>query len=116
MDVDGISLSLTRDEALVLFEWLAKCDSTDFLGCEDHAEEIVLSRLHAQLEKLLVEPSHRGIERCSKRRGNECERASDRPTPCRGTGFRLPRGAQLFQNTHTPPSPSTLNRSPMKSS
>lgn len=51
-----IKLELTSDEALVLFEWLARLDERDAFPCEDPAEEQVLWTLHAQLEKLLVEP------------------------------------------------------------
>ena len=51
-----MKLELTHDEALVLFEWLARLDERDAFPCEDPAEEKVLWSLHAQLEKLLVEP------------------------------------------------------------
>ncbi len=53
---DNVLLSLTRDEALVSFEWLAGLDSKNVIPCDDHSEEVVLWRLHAQLEKVLVEP------------------------------------------------------------
>jgi hypothetical protein len=56
MNVDEVVLSLSRDEALVLFEWLARLDSTNSFTCEDHAEEVVLWTLHGRLEKVLAEP------------------------------------------------------------
>ena len=49
-------LELTSDEALVLFEWLARLDDRDALPTEDPAEEQVLWSLHGQLEKALTEP------------------------------------------------------------
>jgi hypothetical protein len=51
-----LKLELTSDEALVLFEWLARLDEREAFPCEDPAEERVLWTLHAQLEKLLAEP------------------------------------------------------------
>ena len=51
-----MTLELTDDEALVLFEWLARLDGQDALPVEDAAEEMVLWSLLAQLEKVLVEP------------------------------------------------------------
>lgn len=49
-----VLLELSHDEALVLFEWLARNDGT--LPISDAAEQDVLWRLEAQLEKTLVEP------------------------------------------------------------
>ncbi|MFO0899817.1 MAG: hypothetical protein U0836_20495 [Pirellulales bacterium] len=46
-------LSLTRAEALVLFEWLASRDDTD--GLTPEPEQTVLWRVEGQLEKLLPE-------------------------------------------------------------
>ena len=51
-----ITLELTNDEALVLFEWLARVDSSDLLVFEDPAEQQVLWRLEGMLERVLVEP------------------------------------------------------------
>ncbi len=51
-----MTLELTNDEALVLFDWLARLDGQDALPVEDAAEETVLWSLLAQLEKVLVEP------------------------------------------------------------
>jgi hypothetical protein len=49
-------LELTDDEALVLFEWLARLDASNTLPVQDPAEEHVLWSLHAQLERTLTEP------------------------------------------------------------
>ncbi|MBA3391693.1 MAG: hypothetical protein H0T89_03565 [Deltaproteobacteria bacterium] len=51
-----MTLELTDDQALVLFEWLARLDERDAFPCEDEAEEQVLWLLHGQLEKVLAEP------------------------------------------------------------
>jgi hypothetical protein len=51
-----VYLRLTRAEALVLFEWLARVDAAKNLPVEDPAEEQVLWRLEGQLESALLEP------------------------------------------------------------
>ena len=56
MNGKGVTLDLTRAEALVLFEWLAQHDSAMKLPVEDEAEQKVLWTLEAQLEKALDEP------------------------------------------------------------
>ena len=50
---EPIMLSLTRAEALVLFEWLASRDVTD--GLTPEPEQTVLWRVEGQLEKMLPE-------------------------------------------------------------
>lgn len=51
-----IDLSLTKDEALVLFEFLSRfSESNSKLTIEDQAEERVLWNLCCDLEKNLVE-------------------------------------------------------------
>ena len=47
-------IELSHDEALVLFEWLARVDGS--LPVVDSSEQDVLWRIEAQLEKKLVEP------------------------------------------------------------
>jgi len=49
-----ILVELSHDEALVLFEWLARNDGK--LPISDPAEQDVLWRVEGQLEKTLVEP------------------------------------------------------------
>ncbi len=51
-----VSLKLTKSEALVLFELLARIDKAEALEFEHPAEQTVLWGVEAQLEKMLVEP------------------------------------------------------------
>lgn len=52
-----VNLSLTKDEALILFEFLSRFSESDSeLTIEDQAEERVLWNLCCDLEKILVEP------------------------------------------------------------
>jgi hypothetical protein len=55
MDSEPVTLTLTHDEALVLFEFLARNEGADSFPIVDQAEEKALWRLHGQLEKRLVE-------------------------------------------------------------
>lgn len=50
-----VRLELSGDEALVLFEFLARFDDEDTLALEDQAEERALWNLHCLLQKQLVE-------------------------------------------------------------
>ena len=51
-----VQLELTSDEALVLFDWLARFNEADEAIPKDDAEERVLFDLEASLEKTLVAP------------------------------------------------------------
>lgn len=51
---DPVTITLTRAEALVLFEWLHRLD--DEPGNVDDAEQIALWRLSGALERTLSEP------------------------------------------------------------
>jgi hypothetical protein len=52
-----ISIGLSRDQALVLFEWLARTGSADQPAeFEDQAEQRVLWDLESALESVLTEP------------------------------------------------------------
>jgi len=51
---DLVQLELAHDEALVLFEWLARLDEKDAIPYEDASEQQVLWSLHAQLDKARV--------------------------------------------------------------
>ena len=53
---EDIEIRLTGDEALVIFEFLARFDESQTLKIIDQAEERALWNLHALLEKKLVEP------------------------------------------------------------
>lgn len=52
---DLIPIALTRAEALVLFEFLARSDQLKRMPVENHSEQIVLWRLEGHLEKQLPE-------------------------------------------------------------
>lgn len=51
-----VTVELTRAEALVLFEWLASRDALESPATEAQAEQTVLWRLEAALERVLPEP------------------------------------------------------------
>ena len=54
---DGVIIRLSRDEALVLFEWLHRCENEGrFTAPDHHAEQVALWNLSALLERELVEP------------------------------------------------------------
>ena len=53
---ERIIIGLTNKEALVLFEFLRRCDEEGKYTFADQAEEKVLWTLAAVLEKQLVEP------------------------------------------------------------
>ena len=52
----AVSLDLSEDEALVLFEFLTRYGESDRLEIADQAEQRALWNLCANLEKTLVEP------------------------------------------------------------
>lgn len=56
MDLPDISLIVSRPEAVVLFEMLARLDSEQAIPFADPAEQQVLWKLEAQLERSLTEP------------------------------------------------------------
>lgn len=51
-----ISIDLTEDEAMVLFEWLSRINKSNDLDFEDQAEQRVLWDLEALLEAALAQP------------------------------------------------------------
>ena len=53
---DEIRLTLLRNEALVLFEWLANLESLNGSIFAHPTEEQVLWKIQGQLESTLVEP------------------------------------------------------------
>jgi hypothetical protein len=61
-DQQGIIIQLSRAEALVLFEWLARTDEAQELTFEDSAEQTVLWKLEGQLENALIEHSEPNYE------------------------------------------------------
>ncbi len=57
MDNNEITIKLTKDESLVLFEFLSRFNQTDHADIfEDQAEQKTLWTIEGQLQKLLVEP------------------------------------------------------------
>lgn len=55
-----VRLELTGDEALVLFDFLVRCENDDALApaIRDQAEQRALWTLHGHLERRLVEVIH----------------------------------------------------------
>ena len=51
---ETLRLELSGDEALVLFEFLARCEVNESLPFQDKAEERAMWQLQGQLEKQLV--------------------------------------------------------------
>ncbi|MCR9244739.1 MAG: hypothetical protein NXI31_06890 [bacterium] len=49
--MSGHSITVTNDEALVLFEFFARFSDSDELAIQHPAEEIALLRISAQLDK-----------------------------------------------------------------
>ena len=57
MAEDLVTIQLSRDEALVLFEWLHRCEDVGAVSPPGHhAEQVALWNLSALLERQLVEP------------------------------------------------------------
>lgn len=54
---NDVQISLTSDEALVLYDWLHRSEQQDaHASVEHHAEQVALWNLTALLERELVEP------------------------------------------------------------
>jgi len=58
-DPDTIVIHLTREPALVLYDWLWREDEAGRLPIGHEAEQSVLWTLEGELERLLVEPLHK---------------------------------------------------------
>ena len=56
MSQESVSINLTKDEALVLFEFLFRFSETDKLSIEQQSEERALWNLACIFEKELSEP------------------------------------------------------------
>lgn len=54
--MEEVAINLTKDEALVLFEFLSRFSDEDRLSIEDQAEQRALWNLTCILEKVLAEP------------------------------------------------------------
>lgn len=53
---ETVTITLSHDEALVLFEFFARFDESDDFTLRNTAEYLAFSRISAQLDKSLVEP------------------------------------------------------------
>jgi len=53
---DNVRIKLSRDEAIVLFEFLSRFQEQESLGIVDQSEKRALWNLQATLEKDLTEP------------------------------------------------------------
>ena len=58
-----VTIELTGDQALVLFEWIKRFNEQEDEDFEDQAEERVLWDIEAILEKALVEPFEQDYDR-----------------------------------------------------
>jgi hypothetical protein len=56
MTNDKVTLEISREEALVFFEWLARFNKAEDVAFADQAEQRVLWDIEAMLESALVEP------------------------------------------------------------
>jgi len=74
-----VTLQLSRDEALVLFEWLNRSEDQDGVSPLEHcAEQVALWTLSALLERELVAPFQQHYHQWLRRRGSVLP-ATDRP-------------------------------------
>ena len=56
MPEDSVTIQLSGDEALVLFDWIGRFNENGDATFRDQAEERVLWNIEAMLEKSLVAP------------------------------------------------------------
>ncbi len=52
----NISITLSEDESLVLFEFFSRFEESDEFKLRHNAEFLAFSRISSQLDKVLVEP------------------------------------------------------------
>jgi hypothetical protein len=68
-DTSEVQISLTADEALVLFEFLSRFEESNELTIVDQAEERALSNLLGPVQKQLVSPfQHDYLEQLQRAR------------------------------------------------
>ncbi len=72
----GVTVALTLDEALVLFEFLQRYSETDSLRIDDPAEQRALWNLACLLEKTLVAPFDQD---CARQLADARDRLRDEP-------------------------------------
>ncbi len=63
MSRSKVTLELTDDEALVLFDWLRRFNHSEAKPFEDQAEQRVLWDMESMLEEALVEPLDANYDR-----------------------------------------------------
>lgn len=71
MSSESVSIRLSSDEALVLFELLARFEQEESFAIEHHGETVALWRLEGALEKVLAEPfrsDYRGLVSAARER------------------------------------------------
>jgi hypothetical protein len=56
MSQEAVTLSLSGDEALVLYEWITRFNKRDDVSFVDQAEQRVLWDIEARLESALSQP------------------------------------------------------------
>ena len=70
--MNHVELKLTKDEALVLFEFLCRFSNDDALAIDDQAEERALWNLQCVLEKVIMEepfsPDYKSILEAARNR------------------------------------------------
>ena len=54
--IDDLNITLSKDEALVLFEFFARFDNSTHFVLRNNAEYIAFSKISGQLDKTLSEP------------------------------------------------------------
>lgn len=54
--MEDVKITITKDEALVLFDFLSRFSNTDVLTIQDQAEKRALWNLTCVFERVLVEP------------------------------------------------------------
>jgi len=75
-----VQLELSTDEALVLFEFIARFEEHDIKPWSEIGEQQVVWRIEAQLEKALVEPfkpSYKESVQQARRRISEASAANE---------------------------------------
>jgi hypothetical protein len=53
--MNAVQISLTNDEALILFEWISEFDATGLATDADEVAKAILSKIEGQIESKLVE-------------------------------------------------------------
>jgi hypothetical protein len=76
-DEGNIALEFSRDEALVLFEWISRCNESEKYTFVDKAEQVVLWNIECGLEEILHEPFASDYDELVKSARNRVRGPSD---------------------------------------